>query len=365
MATESSQPTEADPASPPKYSGPGWFATHWRRAFTLRDEAPVWQTVLIGLGCVALCLLIWWYVTLGDYTERILSPLQLSSPEDTFKSFHSLWFDRALTRNTITSLRRVALGFGLAVVIGVPLGVLCGCFSRVKAFFAPITLFGRNIPMAALIPLSLSLFGIGELQKIMFIFIASVAFVISDTADAVADVSQRYIDTAYTLGANRRQIIFKVLVPLSMPSVFNTLRLLFGLAFGYIMLAEVIKFGSESGGLGDIINTSQRRGPKEHILLVLLIIPVVALVIDRILFFFQRELFPHRYGGGGLLLTVLRGVMHVWEDFKGLLFGQVEPPGNRLQAVAATGDSESSTPSETGSGSSAKTNDASQPGEDA
>ena len=52
----------------------------------------------------------------------------------------------------------------------------------------------------------------------------------------------------------------KVLVPLAMPSVFNSLRLLFGLAFGYIMLAEVVKFGGESGGLGDIINTSQRRG---------------------------------------------------------------------------------------------------------
>ena len=91
----------------------------------------------------------------------------------------------------------------------------------------------------------------------------------------------------------------KVLVPLAMPSVFNSLRLLFGLAFGYIMLAEVVKFGGESGGLGDIINTSQRRGPREHMLLVLLIIPVVALVIDHVLLWIQRELFPYRYGGSG------------------------------------------------------------------
>ena len=100
---------------------------------------------------------------------------------------------------------------------------------------------GRNIPVAAVIPLTFSLFGIGELQKIMFIFIACVAFIVMDTATAIADVSDRYVDTAYTLGASRRQIVMKVLVPLAMPSIFNSLRLLFGLAFGYIMLAEVIQ----------------------------------------------------------------------------------------------------------------------------
>ena len=131
--------------------------------------------------------------------------------------------------------------------MGIPLGVLCGCFRRISAFFAPLMVVGRNIPVAAVIPLTLSLFGIGEFQKIMFIFIACVAFIVMDTATAIADVSRRYVDTAYTLGANRRQIMVKVLVPLAMPSIFNSLRLLFGLAFGYIMLAEVIQTQTRAG----------------------------------------------------------------------------------------------------------------------
>ena len=135
----------------------------------------------------------------------------------------------------------------------------------------------------------------------MFIFIACVAFVVWDTTRAIQEVGSQYIDTAYTLGAGTWQTIGKVLLPLALPSVFNSLRLIFGLAFGYIMLAEVVKFGGETGGLGDLINISQRRGPREHVLLILLIIPVVALFIDRLFFMVQAELFPYRYGGMGIL----------------------------------------------------------------
>ena len=240
----------------------------------------------------------------------------LPSPRETFASFPSLWFDRELTRNTLTTLRRLSLGFGLAALVGIPLGVLCGCFARLNAFFLPLSIFGRNIPVAALIPLTFSLFGIGELQKVLFIFIACAAFVLSDTARGIAEVGSHYIDTAYTLGASQRQVILKVLVPLAMPGIFNSLRLLFGLAFGYIMLAEVIKLGGESGGLGDIIITSQRRGPREHIILVLMIIPVLALGIDRALYWIQCALFPFRYGGAGILNQGLRATLHGLEDVR-------------------------------------------------
>jgi ABC-type nitrate/sulfonate/bicarbonate transport system permease component len=285
--------------------------------FALRRDVPAWQALLMGILGVGVCLALWWYVTKGPPEERIIGPSKgLSSPAETFGSFPKLWFDRALTRNLLVTLRRLALGFGLATLVGVPLGVLCGCFRRVNALFMPVVLFGRNIPVAALIPLTFSLFDIGELQKVMFIFIATVAFVLWDTTRAIEEVGGQYIDTAYTLGAGTWQTIGKVLLPLALPSVFNSLRLLFGLAFGYIMLAEVVKFGDEAGGLGDLINVSQRRGPREHVLLILLIIPVVALVIDRFFFFVQAELFPYRYGGMGILHRLVRGVLHAWEDFR-------------------------------------------------
>jgi NitT/TauT family transport system permease protein len=290
--------------------------TRLRRVAVFRGDIPAWQAFFLGTVCIGICGAVWWALTYGEIAEeRLLGPAVLPSPAETFADFHSLWFDHALSRNTLVSLKRVVLGFGLAALVGIPVGVLCGCFRRVNAFFAPLVIVGRNIPVAAVIPLTLSLFGIGEFQKILFIFIACVAFIVMDTATAIADVSSRYIDTACTLGAKRRQIILKVLVPLAMPSIFNSLRLLFGLAFGYIMLAEVIQT-ENVGGLGSIINFGQSRGGhRTYILLVLMLIPLVALAIDRLLFWVQRQLFPYQYGGDGLLHRGVRAMLRAWEDF--------------------------------------------------
>jgi ABC-type nitrate/sulfonate/bicarbonate transport system permease component len=282
----------------------------------LRAEIPGWQSIALGVACLCVCGAIWWWLTAGPSgEERILGPTVLPSPAETFDDFGNLWFKEELTRNTGASLRRVVLGFGLAAIVGIPLGIFCGCFRRANAFFAPLMIGGRNIPIAAVIPLTMSLFGIDEFQKVMFIFIACVAFVAMDSATAIADVSSRYIDTACTLGASRRQTILKVLVPLAMPSIFNSLRLLFGLAFGYIMLAELVKSGEGAGGLGYIISMAQRRMMPTRILLILMVIPLVALAIDRLLYWVQRQLFPYQYGGYGLLHRGLRVLLRAWEDF--------------------------------------------------
>jgi NitT/TauT family transport system permease protein len=294
---------------------------------------------------LALVLGVWWFLTRGPHEERIIGYNSLPSPAETFnkEQFEDLWFGDALTRNLFVSLRRVVLGFALAAAVAIPLGVLCGCFPWVNAFFAPVNVFGRNIPIAALIPITFALFGIGETQKVVFIFIAVVAFIMMDTATAIADVSSRYIDTAYTLGASRMQIILKVLVPLAMPRLFNSLRLLFGLAFGYIMLTELVTEGGGIGGLGHIINVAQRRGHRETIVLVLIVIPAVALAIDRLLYMIQKSLFPHQYGGQGFLHNAWRGFMHFCEDMKHLVV-KPAPLAPAQKAVLAT-DSAQHSPS--------------------
>lgn len=306
-----------------------------RTWFPIRGEISIVSSILLGALCIAMVGGLWWLVTRGEIVEeRIVSPHALPSPAETFASFEQLWFDRQLTRSTLTTLYRVASGFALATIVGVPLGVLAGCFPPIKAFLMPLILFGRNIPIAALVPLSFFFFGIGDPQKIIFIFMATVAFVIADTATSIMNVGQQYLDTAYTVGATRWQTIIKVMMPLALPSVFDSLRLLFGLAFGYIMLAETIKLGSETGGLGHLISVSQRIGPRAHIYLIILIIPVVAFMIDRILFAIQKGLFPHKYGGNGWLLGIFRMFVNFWGDIKSQ-FVKPQAPFDQLTLEAA------------------------------
>ena len=98
---------------------------------------------------------------------------------------------------------------------------------------------------------------------------------------------------------------------------------MFGLAFGYIMMAESIKLAEDDfGGLGYKIQLFQKRGFREHIYLIILVIPVVALVIDQALAWIQRQLFPHAYGGDGVLRSLVRVVLIPWEGLKSRVFYQ-------------------------------------------
>jgi NitT/TauT family transport system permease protein len=259
--------------------------------FALRVSPPRTVRYLLGAGGLALLILVWWIVTMGPVEMRLVSPVVLPSPSEVFGSFFSLLNERALVQSIAATLQRVLLGFGLAILVGVPLGIAAGSWRVLEATGAPLALFGRNLPVAALIPLTILWFGIDETQKVMFIFIACVPFVYSDTVRAIGSVPDRYVETAQTLGASKWQIMSKVLVALALPDIYNSLRHLFGMAFGYIMLAELI---NASYGLGYLLMTSQRRGLSEHIILILMVIGLLAFAIDRMLYFFQRGLFPYR-----------------------------------------------------------------------
>jgi NitT/TauT family transport system permease protein len=273
----------------------GLFSGFFSGFFKIRDEPTIAGRLAMGLLCLALIAVLWVAVTRGAAEERFVSPATLGSPEEVFGSFSKFWdpaIDKKLDRDIFLSLWRVIKGFGIAALIAIPLGILCGTFKRINAFFAPISIFGRNIPVVALVPLTFLLAGSDEGRKVLFLFIACVSFVLFDATQIVSRVPDKYLDTAYTLGASRLQIIFKVLIPLALPDLFKSLRLLFGLAFGYIILAEMFDLGG--GGLGALIFMSQRRGPREHVYLLLLVITLVAYVIDRFLFWVGRHLFPYR-----------------------------------------------------------------------
>ncbi len=294
--------TQAPPRPPP------W----WK---TLRADPPFLLRIGIGAGFVALIILIWFFLTLGDRPEdRFISPSKLPSPGEVFISYDKPGYAEAtgeridISKTTFTevrkaglgesllaTLRRVLKGIALAALIGVGLGVLAGSFRALSAALNPLVIFLRSVPMGALLPLTLIIFKATEQQKSMFIFFAVVPFVFSDTLRAIAAVPQRYVETAETLGASKFQIIRKVLFPLALPDIITSLRFQFGLALGYIVLFE--GFESNEGGIGALIANLPRSGredSQEQIWMLLFVVTGLAFVIEWTLRFFQRGFFPYR-----------------------------------------------------------------------
>lgn len=286
------QPGPADAklaAAPP----PSVFAEPFFGLFRIRGTVRRRTALLLGLVPLLLLLGLWWLVTAGEEAEtRIVSPIILPSPAEVVASFPSLWFDRALMRSILTSLARVAGGFAAAAVIALPLGIAMGAFTKMKAIFNPLSVMGSYLPIAAIVPLTLSWFGTGEMQKVMFLAIASFVVLLPLVVKAIDSVDPVYLNTAYTLGANRRQTVTKVLLGVALPDIFDAIRLTFGVGWTYIILAEIV---DAERGLGSLIIASQRRGPREHIYLVLAIIMALAFVIDQAFFRTSKALFPYRY----------------------------------------------------------------------
>ena len=127
----------------------------------------------------------------------------------------------------------------------------------------------------------------------MFLAIAFSIYLVPLFVGAVDAVDDTYLKTAYTLGASRAQAVSHVLLPISWPDIYQSMRLGFGVGWSYILLAEMVDVGR---GLGGIIITSQRRGPREHIYLVLVAIVAVAFLTDKLWAWVGRRLFPYRGG---------------------------------------------------------------------
>lgn len=289
---EKPEPAPAARSHPPlPFDLMGW--TSWLK---IREEIPTWQRWLLGTIPILALLGLWWLVTWAETPEsRWISPTILPSPVEVVESFPSLWFERALTRNAAVSFVRVLLGFAVGVAIAFPLGLAMGSFTRAKALFHPLAVFGAYLPIPALVPLTLSLFGAGEEQKVAFLALAFVIYLLPLIVEAVDGVDPIYLKTAYTLGARRLQVVRKVLLAVSWPDIYQALRFGFGIGWSYIILAEMVDIGK---GLGGIIIISQRRGPREHIYLVLVVIVAIAFLTDKIWAEIGRRLFPYREGRG-------------------------------------------------------------------
>jgi NitT/TauT family transport system permease protein len=184
---------------------------------------------------------------------------------------------------------RVLAGFLLAAVIGVPLGLLMGTFKTVEALVEPLVGFIRYMPASAFIPLFILWLGIGDVEKIGIIFVGSFFQLILMTAVVASSVPKEMLETAYTLGAGRLQVIRRVLLPASLPGIMDTLRIIVGWAWTYIIVAELV---AAESGIGYMILNAQRMLQTGSIIFGILSIGMLGIMTDYAFKWLHRWLFP-------------------------------------------------------------------------
>jgi NitT/TauT family transport system permease protein len=258
---------------------------------TIRSQVPRWASIGLGALPIVVIFLLWWIFTSGAPEERRIAPTILPSPVEVAQSIPELITSRDLLHHVWASVRRVGLSFILALAIVLPIGILMGSFGGVSAVFTPVSTASGYIPIATLVPLTMSWFGIDELQKIMFLAMAFGIYLLPLVVNAIESVPDIYLRTSYTLGATRLDVIRHVLIPIALPDLWHAMRLAFGVGWTYIVLAEVVVMVD---GLGFLIQNSFRRGPREHIYLVILVITLIAWAADLAWERLGRLLFPYR-----------------------------------------------------------------------
>jgi len=177
----------------------------------------------------------------------------------------------------------------LAAVLAVPLGILMGAYKAAEAFFEPFVSFCRYLPASAFIPLLILWAGIGETQKLLVIFIGSFFQIVLMVAVAVGAARKDLVEAAYTLGANSRGIVRRVLIPGAAPEIAEILRLVLGWAWTYVIVAELI---GSSSGIGHMITDSQALLNTGQIIFGIIVIGCIGLVSDLVFKQANQRLFP-------------------------------------------------------------------------
>ena len=201
----------------------------------------------------------------------------LADPIMMVKSGWVLLTEQGFAKDIGFTIWRVLGGFVLAAILAVPLGVAMGAYKPVEAFFEPFVSFARYLPASAFIPLLILWAGIGEAQKLSLIFIGSFFQLVLMIALQVGGTRRDLVEAAYTLGASDVGIVKRVLIPAAAPQIAETLRLVLGWAWTYVIVAELI---GASNGIGHMITDSQALLATDQIIFGIITIGAIGLVSD-------------------------------------------------------------------------------------
>jgi NitT/TauT family transport system permease protein len=253
--------------------------------WSIRQGFPKRLSWLLVALSLALPLTLWTIVS----SLQLVPPTFLPTPLAVLTAGLTMFAENDLGGDVLASCGRVLAGFVLAALIGVPVGLAIGTFHSMDSLFSPIVGTVRYMPITGFVPLIIIWVGLGEPSKILIITLGVVLYNIIMVADAVKFIPNEMINVAYTMGASRWDVLCKIIVPATFPSVLDTLRVNISGAWNFVVIAELL---AAQSGLGFKILQSQRFLQTDKVLFCIVLIGAIGLVIDYGLKWISHKLTP-------------------------------------------------------------------------
>lgn len=230
--------------------------------------------------------------TLLSLQEGTLIP----TPIETWNRFITIMQEpiskATLPVHILVSLRRVLIAFCIAILLGITTGVLFGWYPRVRALISPIFELLRPIPPIAWIPLLILMFGIGELPKIILVFIGAFIPIVLNTHSGIASIDPMLIKAGQSFGCNRTQLLFHVALPAATPAILAGIKMALSSGWMCVVAAEMI---AAKQGVGFLIVRGQEAGDTALIVTCMLVIGLVSFLLSAILTKLEGVLCPWQF----------------------------------------------------------------------
>ena len=265
-----------------------WLQTEQGRAFSAALGRLARAGLPPAIG-IALFLLLWQLLSVSSGDHGLPGPVK--TWEAARALFAEPFYDNGpndvgIGWNILHSLYRVGAGFGLAALVGIPLGFMIGRFAFLSGMMAPIISLLRPVSPLAWLPIGLYVFKETEPASLWVIFISSIWPIILNTAAGVARVPQDYLNVARVLNLSEWKIFTRILFPSVLPHMMTGIRLSIGVAWLVIVAAEMLTGGT---GLGFWVWDEWNNLNVEHILIAIFIVGIVGLLLEQTLMLIAKR----------------------------------------------------------------------------
>ena len=248
------------------------------------------RAAVISLIVPVVVLVLWWVLS-ADSTSAFYPPLQTI-----WESFKDTWLFSHVGSDVVPSFIRFGLGYALAVFLGVFLGVLFGRLRLLDMAFQPSVQFARSIPATGLVPVSITLMGIGNAPKIWLIGFVCMFPILLNTIDGVRSVERGLEDVARTFRLTRRQRIFQIQLPSAAPQIFAGMRI--SLAFAFIMMIVTEMVGATSG-IGFVTLNAQQSFQVPLMWAGMLLLGILGALLNVLFLMLERRVLSWHYRSTG------------------------------------------------------------------